>query len=398
MATSNDSASDSRQGWAQISLGHLFGIRIGLHVSVLIIFALIVSSLGGGMFPQWHPDWSAAVRWSSAIIAAALFLASLLAHELSHAVTARRLGIGIRGITLFLFGGVAEMESEARTPRDEFLVAAAGPLASFVLAIVFSFLTGVLEPGFEPSGAPADFATLGVAATITLWLSMVNFVLAVFNLIPGFPLDGGRLFRALLWWKTGDVVQATRQAAAVGRFAGWVMIFWGVWRAVHGDTVNGLWLVFIGWFLQRLAVMSAAQILMERSLKGLSIDAIMRTHFEHVPTELPLNTFIDDFLLRSSQLVWPVTRDGQDVGVMTLERLHNVVPTDRAHTTVADAMQPIAEVVTLPAGTPAQEALHRLAEHATPMPVIRDGRVVGLIHQADVLKWLALHHGPAETV
>lgn len=397
MATASDS-SGARQGWTQFKLGTVFGIRIGLHISVLIIFALIVSSLGGGMFPQWHPDWSPTVRWLSALVAAVLFLGSLLAHELSHALTARRLGIGIRGITLFLFGGIAEMEREAENPRDEFLIAGAGPLASFVLAALFSLLTGWLQPDITFSGQPADFSALGVPATITLWLSMVNFMLAAFNLIPGFPLDGGRLFRALLWWKTGDVVQATRQAASLGRFAGWALIFWGVWRATQGDTANGLWLVFIGWFLQRLAVMSAAQILMDHSLKGFSVDAVMRTRFEHVPASMPLATFIDDYLLRSSQLVWPVTEAGRDLGIMTIERLHALPAAGREGRTVGDVMQPIDEVTTVTAGTPAPDALRHLADNAAPVPVLRDGSIVGLIHHADVLKWLALHHGRDESL
>jgi Zn-dependent protease len=379
-----------------IRIAKIAGIEVRLHVSVTIIFVLIVMGLGNGVLPEWHPDWGMLQLWGTALTTGLLFFGSLLAHELSHSLVAQAHGIAVPRITLFLFGGVAEMEREADSPKIEFLVAGAGPLMSFALSILFFAVFLQL--------APPDFAELSLdnenramsmlseTATASFWLASVNLILGVFNLVPGFPLDGGRLFRAFLWWRTGDQVKATRRAAETGRLFGWTLIALGLLVFLRGNIVGGAWLALIGWFLSRLAAASVSQLMTDRALKGLRVEDLMRTSFEVIDGELPIDRFVNDYLLRSSQLVWPVRSQGKDVGVFSL---HDITPLDestRSILKVREIMQPIDEAAHLHPGLSGHEALKRLADSTeAPLPVLQGGRVVGLIHQADILKWLALH-------
>ena len=217
------------EGRAQVRLARVFGIDVRMHASFLVAFALVLFALGSGVLPA---DWSPVERWVTALVTAVLFSASLLAHELSHARVAIAYGVEVPRITLFIFGGMAELSREPPTPKIEFLVAAAGPLMSFLLAVLFLVIGGMFLPADWDLAEPQALITeLSPPAFAALQLAGVNFVLAVFNLIPGFPLDGGRLFRALLWWRTGDLVRATEHAAAVGKGVGWVFVGIGAYRA-----------------------------------------------------------------------------------------------------------------------------------------------------------------------
>lgn len=257
---------------AGLRLFMLFGIEIRLDWSVLIIFTLIVYSLGAGLFPQWHPDWAPATAWLTALAAGVIFFASLLAHELAHSLMARRYGIRVPRITLFLFGGMAEIEEDARTPREEFAIAIVGPITSAVIGVMFSSLAALAMGEQALAGLAEDpeavMSTLSPAVTASLWLGSVNMLLAVFNLIPGFPMDGGRVFRAAVWWATGDALRATRLASEAGRLVGWGIIALGIWNVLALGNLGGLWLVFIGWFLTYLARSSYQQMLTERTLRS----------------------------------------------------------------------------------------------------------------------------------
>ena len=371
----------------------LAGIDVRLHVSVLLIFALIVWSLGGSVLPGWHPEWTPAMSWGAALAAGLLFFVSLLVHEFSHALTARRRGIETRAITLFLFGGVAEMTGDAQRPQDEFLIAIAGPIASLALALAFALLTAALMG--EPMDDSLDISTLSLPATVTFWLSAVNMMLGLFNLLPGFPLDGGRVFRAALWWWSGDMVGATRQAAKLGSFFGWMLVAWGAWRTLSGDLANGLWLVLIGWFLHRLAQASAAHILMQRALSGFDVSAVMRTRFERIPANLELQQFIEDYMLRSTQVLWPVSDNSatgsNDVGFLTSSALLEHPERRISGLTVRDCMQALDPKRCLAPTTTATEAYERLSTSEAPLPVVDGPRVVGIIHQSDLLRWMAFH-------
>jgi Zn-dependent protease len=377
-----------------VRLGTLFGIEIRLDFSVAIIFGLVVYTLGSGVFPTWHEDWTPALTWTVSLAAGLLFFASLLAHELAHSVVAKARGIAVPRITLFVFGGVSEMEREPDTPVSEFLIAVVGPAMSFVLGLAFTQLGAALaNEAFGSlvwSEPEAALATLGPTATLLLWLGPVNIVLGIFNLIPGFPLDGGRVFRAAVWWLTGDLERATRMAANTGRAVAWGLMAVGFLQLLQGGTVQGLWLMLIGWFLQVAAKNSQMQSLLRQALAGLSVRDLMRTRFDVVESGLALGAFVDERLLRSGQQTWPVVEDGRLVGMVSFEDVRQRIKAHEAGLTIADAMQLAAERVAPDIG--GRDALELLLRsHLDPLPVVEDGRIVGLLHRGDIMRWLAVH-------
>lgn len=376
----------------------LFGIEIRLDFSVIFIFALIVYSLGTGVFPSWHPGWPAATVWTMALMAGLLFFASLLAHEMSHSLVARRYGIRVPRITLFLFGGMAEIETEAETPGAEFAIAIAGPLMSLAIAFACmiyassaiddSLLEVMLE---DPETAMAE---IGPFVTVCLWLGSVNLMLAVFNMVPGFPLDGGRVARAAIWQITGDRLKATQLAANAGRLFGWLIMGLGFWELLALKSMGGLWLVLIGWFLSHLAAQSYVAVFTQNRLAPITVAQLMRTHFETVPADLSVARFVDECLLRSSQLLWPVMEEGRCVGTASIEEVVKLPMSDREATTVRQIALSLEDSGVLDARLPAIEAMGALARRQDrPVPVVAGGEVVGLLRGADILKWLTLHGG-----
>ncbi|HMI93041.1 MAG TPA: site-2 protease family protein, partial [Polyangiales bacterium] len=241
------------------ALGRLFGIQVRIDWSLSFIFGLIALDLGAGVFPRWHPEWSAPLCWGVALAAAVLFFASVLAHELSHALVARARGIAVPRITLFLFGGVAELAEEPRTPGSELLIAIVGPLTSLAIGAGALLLSGWLAAPLLPDVNHATLESAEVLArldpftTLLLWLGPVNVTLGLFNLIPGFPLDGGRVLRAVLWAITRDAAKATRWAARSGQLVAVFMMVGGAMLALGGNTMQGVWLALLGWFLYKAA-------------------------------------------------------------------------------------------------------------------------------------------------
>jgi Zn-dependent protease len=375
----------------------IFGIEIRLDLSVAIIFALIVFSLGGGLFPDWHPDWPPATSWITALLAGLLFFASLLAHELSHSLVARRYGIRVPRITLFLFGGMAEIESEAQTPSAEFAIAIAGPLMSLALSLIFSLVAGNLVDRAALEGILSDFergvSGLSPLATACVWLSSVNLMLAIFNMVPGFPLDGGRVFRALIWRLSGDRLLATRYAALTGKWFGWAIMALGLWNLLVLKSSGGLWLMLIGWFLSHLATASYAQTLTQRFLEPLRVADLMRTRFDRVTADTPLDDFVENYLLRSNQLLWPVSdAAGETLGVVALNDVMALDRASRSRLQVVDVMTPLAQVRALRHDDKALDASALMAEAGDqPLAVVRGSEIVGLLRGSDVLRWIMLH-------
>lgn len=375
-------------------MGKIFGIEIRFDVSVLIVFALVVYSLGAALFPRWHPTWGALLTWGTAFTAGVIFFASLLAHELSHSVVANRRGIPVPRITLFVFGGVSELEREPDTPATELLIAVAGPAMSAFLGFAFSWLGAALAgPGFadeflqDPEGAMAG---LGPGATLFLWLGPINFMLALFNLIPGFPLDGGRVLRAVLWRISGDLESATLWASNAGRAFGWALMGLGVLQAFGNNLMQGVWLLLIGWFLNNAARQSYTQLLVRQAFEDLIVGNLMRTHFEVIAPDVTVEEFVNDFLLRSAQSAWPVVEHGRAVGLINFEDARAVSEELRGTQTVRDVMSPIDE--RLRPDVAGHDALRALtASEEDPLPVMEGDQIVGLLHKADIARWLALH-------
>src|SRR5438093_551754 len=278
---------------AQIKLFRIWGIQIGLHYSWLLIALLVTLSLAG-QFQATNPQWGANVVWVIAILTALLFFAAIVVHELSHAAIAKARGLPVRSITLFALGGVAQIEKDASDARTEFWVAIVGPITS---ALIGSVCLGIAAwIGWSPTQANQT----PIAAMLG-WLGVINIALAVFNMVPGFPLDGGRVLRAIVWWITGNVARATRIATGIGQLVAFSFIIVGLLRFFNGAGFGGLWLTFIGWFLLDAARSSYAQFETIEQLRGVRVRDVMANEWPRIDSSTRLQTFVDDHLLRSGK-------------------------------------------------------------------------------------------------
>lgn len=364
--------------------------------SLLIVFALIVVNLGAGVFPNWHPDWPGWFSWAVAVAAAALFFASVLVHELSHAVVGRAQGIPVPRITLFLFGGVAHMEGEPRSPKGEFWMAIVGPLTSIAIGVTATvagaLLAGLAIAPFErPERA---LQQLGPVSTLLLWLGPINIALGVFNMIPGFPLDGGRVLRALLWGVTGDFMKATRWAAGLGQVFAYVLMGIGAVNLFGGAPLQGLWLLLIGWFLNNAARASQQQVILGHALAGVSVTHVMRTSLARVGPETTVEFAVRNIFLVSDQDSIPVEEDGRLVGLVSLADIR-ALPQERwPEVSVADIMTRAEQLTTLPPDAGAEQALKQLRDkNNDQIPVVDRGRMLGVVAGRDLVKWLSLRGG-----
>jgi len=383
-----------------LHLGQVTGIEIVVDWSLLIIFWLITFTLAVGVFPGWHPDWSAALSWTTALAAALLFFASVLVHELSHALVGRAHGIVIRRITLFMFGGMAQMENEPPTWRSEFAMAIVGPLASLTLGIAFLGLAAIISGplDIDPDKPQEALAALAPLPTLLVWLGPINIILALFNLVPGFPLDGGRVLRAILWAVTGNLRLATRRASQAGQGFAWLLMASGFAMLLGlrvpllgGGFLNGLWLALIGWFLNNAAVMSYRQLLMRESLADVPVARLMQTRFTRIDPQMRVSVLVDEHLMPSGQRSFPVEQDGHFLGMVCLSDLRKHERRVWEHTAVDEIMTPAAALVTVAPQHSGFEALALLASHnLNQLPVVEDGRLIGLIRREDILKWLSL--------
>jgi len=387
----------------EIPLGSISGITIRADWSFLIIFALITFGLATGVFPQWHPDWSAGIAWVTAIAAAVLFFASVLTHELSHALVGRAHRVQIRRITLFMFGGVAEMESEPPSWRAELGMAIVGPLTSLLLGVLF---LGLMTLGGAPvhidSTDPRQILhTFGALPTMLLWLGLVNLTLGVFNLVPGFPLDGGRVLRAIMWGVTGDLRRATHWASGAGQGFAWILMTAGVAMILGvpvpvfgGGVVNGIWLAFIGWFLNNAALVSYRQLLVRDSLRGVHVRELMQAHLLKVDPQMSVSTLLHEHLMSSGQRAFPVQGNGRLLGMVSLRDLQRCPRDALESTSMADIMTPLDQLATLSPEQDAAEALDLIAHHdLSQIPVVQGGAVLGVVRREDLLKWLSTHAG-----
>jgi len=379
--------------------GRLFGIRIRIDWSWLIVFTLITWSLGSS-FSEMHPGWSPATSWVVAVVAAVLFFGSVLAHELAHSLFARSRGVPVRVITLFLFGGVSNIERDPDTPRSEFIMAILGPLTSFVIGGLLLLLASMIvrtSPG--SIGDPVAFVqSLGPVTTALIWLGSVNIFLAVFNMVPGFPLDGGRVLRSILWAATGNLVRATRYASFIGQGVAWLLILmgiamvFGVQVPFFGSGFGGLWLAFIGWFLHNAATRSYQQIVVRDILEGVMVGRMAIADAPTVAGDASVEALVHEHVMRTDDHAFPVMSDGRFVGLVTLGDVRSVERNEWHATSVTDIMTPLAELETVSTTTDAATALMKLvAKDVRQLPVVDGGRLVGLLRRRDLMRWLQFH-------
>jgi Zn-dependent protease/predicted transcriptional regulator len=367
--------------FAQIRLGRLFGVEIGLHYSWFVIALLLVLSLSAH-FRQTQPSWNDAVVWSTALVTGLLFFGAIVLHELSHALVAMSRGLPVRSITLFALGGVAQIEREAADARTEFWMGIAGPLTSAFLGAGCLAVAAVF--GWSPAATPGS-----PALAVLVWLGYINLSLALFNMVPGFPLDGGRVLRAAIWWATGDASRATRIAARVGQLVAFAFIMIGVVRFFGGAGLGGLWIAFIGWFLLNAAGATYGQSEVAERLRGVRVGDVMARDCVTVPGSTSVQELVDEYLLRTGRRCFVVVVDGRVAGLVTPTEVKQL---DRAlwpQTAVSQMMRPLGDLRTVSPQTPLSDSLETMARSDVhQLPVVSDGRLEGVITRGNILSFL----------
>jgi Zn-dependent protease len=358
-----------------IQIARVIGIPIYLHFSWLIIFGLIAWTLSTGYFPAQSPDLPASSYWAKGLVASLLFFVSILLHELGHAVVARRQGLRTRSITLFVFGGVAELEQDPRDGRAEFWMAAAGPVASLALAGFFYAL--------------ASLPFLGAsAAAVAKYLALINLMLALFNLVPAFPMDGGRLLRGALWGPLGKA-RATRIASGAGTLFAFLLIFAGVFSLLRGDSLGGLWYILIGWFIKDASLSSYQQVRLDEALRGVTVRDAMVQAVATIPGSGSVAEAAREYFMRTGYGSYPVTRGEAVVGLLCLKDILRLSAEEREATSVQGAMRPLTDALVTDPDVPLPEVISRMAQAGTARLLVMHGeRLAGLLTMNGVIRRL----------
>jgi len=360
------------------NLGNIFGIQFRLHYTWFIIFLLITFSLSWQVFPVFYPGWSQLLYWAVGIATSLLFFASVLAHELAHSLVGRANGIPIKSITLFIFGGMAQMTKEATKAGAEFKMAAAGPACSLAIGGVFALAWWLTQGVIEPLSAMA------------FYLAQINVVLAVFNLIPGFPLDGGRVFRSLMWRFSGNYQRSTRIATRVGQGVAYSFILGGILMMVFlNEWLAGIWIIFIGWFLQNAASSSYRQTQWREALRGLTASQVMTSDYMEVPPNITIAELVRGYVLLRGYSFFTVTSGGGVKGILSLQNIKSVPQSSWDTTQVEKIMLPFDRQKV---ATPEQDALSVVEQmdeyEVNQMPVVSAGRIIGLVTRDNLIRFL----------
>jgi Zn-dependent protease/predicted transcriptional regulator len=369
---------------AQIKLGRIAGISIGLHYSWFIIALLIALSLAEH-FQMVNPHWSGRMLWSAAILTSVLFFLALLLHELAHSLLAKARGLRVREITLFALGGVSQIESEAPDAKGEFWIAIVGPITSVVIGVVLIAIARL--SGWRSGSEPAT-----PLVSVLLWLGYINIALATFNMIPGYPLDGGRVLRAVIWWITRNADRSTRLASQVGEAVAFMIILLGLFQFFDHRNFGGLWLAFIGWFLLDAARTSYAQAGLISELRGRRVADIMDRNCPTVEAHLSLQDFVDAYLLHKGLRGYVVVQNEQMVGLVTPHEVKQVPRDLWPQTSVQAVMRPLGQVRTVSPETPALQALQMMGrDDINQLPVVSNGHLEGIFSRSHIVRFLQAH-------
>jgi len=359
-----------------IPIGRIMGIPIGLDYSWFLIFVLLTWSFAVNYYPAEFHDWAAPTYWLTGAATAILLFVSVLIHELGHSVIALRYKIPIRNITLFLFGGVAQMAAEPTSASAEFWISIAGPATSFGLAALFYLFTGFV--GAVPP-------LLGLVK----YLAYMNFSLVVFNLLPGFPLDGGRVFRAIVWGLSHNFQKATRIAAGAGRFVAFLFIVLGVWQVFAGNIGNGLWIAFIGWFLDSAASSQVQQQRVQSLLAGHKVSSAMNRRFIEIPANVSVQQLVDKHILTSGGRAFVVKRKNKVAGLLTLHRVREVPRAQWSATRVDQVMIPEAHMKRTRPDAELWECFSAMnRDGVNQLPVMTHGEISGMLTREDIITYI----------
>jgi Zn-dependent protease/CBS domain-containing protein len=364
------------------------------------------------VFSVWHPNWSALGNLAVAVAASIVFFLCILLHELAHSLVARAHGTRVRSITLFLFGGVSNLEREPRSPAAEFLTAIAGPATSVLLGLIFMSLASLVTraPGATVAGEGRALSQLGPLATLFVWLGPINLLIGLFNLIPAFPLDGGRILRAFFWAVSGNLRRATQWAAGIGQAIGWLLIALGIGMTFGAYVpffgtgfVGGLWLAFIGWFLTMAAAQATARVQLDEALTGLTVVQLMQRDVPTADPDLTVALLVQDHLMRGADRALPVARGDEFLGLVGISDVRRVPPEAWSTTPISHLMHRVDELSVTTPDRAVAEAFEKMArDDIDQLPVVSAGRLVGMLRRRDVARWLELAwrpsaaRGPAE--
>jgi Zn-dependent protease/predicted transcriptional regulator len=358
-------------------VGRVAGIEVRVDTSWAVIALLITYSMYRRI-DFLYPELSGAGAVGLAVLSAVLFFGSVLVHELAHAVVSQARGIRVQDITLFLFGGATRARVESRGPGDEFLIALVGPLTSGILAGLFGIIAGL----------GGDVLSRPLAGTLG-YLAWVNLVLAVFNLVPGFPLDGGRLLRSAIWKATGSLGRATRIASVSGQAVGWLLVAGGVAFLLAGDLAGGIWFAFIGWFLVQAARSSYQELQLRNLLRGVEAEDVMAGSLLRIPPDLTLQQAVDGYFMRYDHSAFPVDEHGRTIGLLTLRGVRRVPSQEWSTRRVREHMVPLDDQVLVAPHARMDDVLGKLEDgEANRVLVVQDGEVVGIITPSDLTRWL----------
>lgn len=358
------------------NLPRILGIEVRIDYSWFIIFGLVLWTLAVGYYPQTFPGQGQWTYWGMGLMSALLLFASVLAHELSHAVMARRHGLPVPRITLFIFGGVAHLSREPLGPRGEFLIAGVGPLTSIVLGTAFWGLSGLTA------------ATSEILSRTFFYLALANWLLAAFNLLPGFPLDGGRVLRSLLWQRWANLRRATRAAARAGRVTGGVLIALGLFEILLLHAfLGGVWMIFIGLFLRQAAASSYQMTALQEMLRDVTVAEIMQPRPVSVLEDLSLDHLVEEFFYRYRFTSFPVERGGQLTGLVHINQVKEVPQAQWWQKRVGEVMTPREKFLEVEPGAPAFQAFRQMTQAGMKkLPVTHQGQLVGIITARDILE------------
>jgi len=369
-----------------VPIGKAFGISLRLHYSWFVIFALVTWALAASYFnPTDYPTWSLSARIAAGLITSVLFFGSVLAHELMHSIVSQRQGVPVQSITLFFLGGVSQITSEPKQPKDEFRMAIVGPLTSLVIGGIFF---GIYFGLRNVDTFAAQFVT-GIA----YWLGIINLFVGVFNLIPGFPLDGGRVLRSLIWWRSGNLKSATRVASNIGRAVGFIFIFGGIWFIFTGYWFNGILLALIGWFVESAAAGSYQQLLIQDMLKGHVASEVMSRDCVVIPPEITIDQLVHENILASGRRCFPVVSGSQIMGMMTLHNIKEVPRDQWSIETVKEAMTPFDKLKWVRPDEELSSVLRILTEdNINQVPVVQDNEIVGMVSRENLLNFVNIRN------
>jgi len=371
---------------SEIGLGRILGISIRIHLSWFIIFGLVTWALAENYFPTTYPGWSAALTITVSLVTSLLFFVSVLAHELMHSLVAKRYGIPVSTITLFILGGIAHIAEEPKKPRVEFLVAIAGPLTNITIGVVCGVAWLALPMSAE------------IAVAVSFWLAWINLMLGVFNLVPGFPMDGGRVIRAWLWWRSGNLDQATRTASGIGKTVGLLFIIGGVFLIFYGMFLNGLWIAIIGLFIRNAAASSYRQLSFGQIFKGRKVKDVMSDDCIFVDMDMDLEKLVGEYIFTSRQRCFAVSSAGSLKGLVTMRDIKAVPENKWQSTKVGDVMTPLDKVQSVgPEDELTRVFILMNSGNVNQLPVLADGHLAGMITRNNLLAFINFRQSSASS-